>query len=91
MTPGRDISMMFSGYLLFLRCCLKFKSPTSNVSFEELALRNLIASPLMKPLRLVVSLGRLEMGFGVQDGNFCESFSIWFSDISAMNLIVRWN
>ena len=49
MTPGRDIFMMFSGYPRFLRCCLKFKSPTSNVSFEELALRNLIASPLMKP------------------------------------------
>ena len=40
---------MFSGYLLVLRCSLNFKRLSSNVSFEELVLSNLIASPLIKP------------------------------------------
>ena len=49
MTSDRDLSMMFSGYLLAMRRCFNFKRPSSNVSFEELVLSNLIASPLMKP------------------------------------------
>ena len=40
---------MFSGYLLVLRRSLNFKRPSSNVSFEELVLSNLIASLLIKP------------------------------------------
>ena len=40
---------MFSGYLLVLRLSLNFKRPSSYVSFEELVLSNLIASPLIKP------------------------------------------
>ena len=49
MTSGRDLPMMFSGYPLAMRRCFNFKRPSSNVSFEELVLSNLIASPLMKP------------------------------------------
>ena len=48
-------------------------------------------------LRKLEGLGRLVMGFDVQDGNFCKSLPfytvvsrkvIWFSDISAVNLVV---
>ena len=41
--------MMFSGYPFALRRCLNFKRPSSNFSFKELVVSNLIASPLVKP------------------------------------------
>ena len=43
LTPDSHLSMMFSGYPLASRLCLNFKRPTSNLFFEELVLRNLIA------------------------------------------------
>ena len=49
LTLDRDLSMMFRRYPLALRCCLNFKRPSSNISFGEFVLSNLIASPLRKP------------------------------------------
>ena len=49
MTPDREHSMMFSGYLLALRHCLNFKRSSSIVSFEELFPGHVIALPFLIP------------------------------------------
>lgn len=49
LTPYNDLPVVFSGYPPALGRCLNFKSLSSNVSYQELVPKNLIASPLMKP------------------------------------------
>ena len=53
MTPDKDLSMIFSRYPPVLKRCLNFslnfRRPSSNISFGDFVLSNLIALPLMKP------------------------------------------
>ena len=44
----KDISMTFSRYPLALKLCLNFKRHSSDTSFGEFVLSNLIAWPSMK-------------------------------------------
>ena len=88
---------------------MKFRKPSSNISFEEYVLSNLIASTLMKPcftpggsqeikcVNWKVSVGlywvlisKMESFANLSPLNIVASRKvIWFSDISAVNLIVQ--
>ena len=73
---------------------MNFKRPSSNISFREFVLSNLIASPLMKPdgwyEAKCINWVRLVMDFYVQVGFFANLSPlnsvvsrkvIWFSEI----------
>ena len=99
LTPDRDLSMMFSGYPPSMRRCLNFKRPSSNVFFRRVSSKQSHRFAFNETVfyiwwvtegevRKLEGLGRLVMGFDVQDGIFCESFPFKHRGIEKSDLVL---